>query len=596
MQYATILIMIKANDVRKRFFNLLTQEYGHTIIPSASTVPENDPSVLFTTAGMQPLVPYLTGKEHPQGKRLVDIQKCVRTGDIEEVGDDTHNTFFEMMGYWSLGDYGKEQAIKQTYIFMTDPEKGLGLDPERMYVTCFIGNDDAPRDDESSEIWQKMGISKNRIYFYEKENWWAPGDNGPCGPDTEFFYDITEEGLGNMTQEEYEAADEAQQILELCNNVFMAYVKKDGKVIGELPHKNVDMGGGLERMVKVAQGVESAFETDLFLPIIEKLNEYHSEIPKKDLRIIADHIRSSVILMSDGVRPDNKDQGYILRRLLRRAVRIADRYDISPDQLSQLALPVQGIYEGVYDLGNIDEISHEIKQEGEKFQKTLKRGMKEFEKKTQDKVMSGEDAFILFTSYGFPIELIEEMVVEENISFDRVEYEKAFEAHQELSRKGAEQKFKGGLAGNGEMETKYHTATHLLHSALKKVLGDHAGQKGSNITSERLRFDFTHDAKMTDEEKTEVTRLVNEAIEAKLSVTQQDMSYDEAMKKGSVGLFTDNYGDVVSVYTVGVDDSPVSRELCGGPHVKNTGELGVFRIKKEEASSAGVRRIKAVLL
>ena len=587
--------MMKANDVRKRFFDLLTQKYNHEVIPSASTVPENDPSVLFTTAGMQPLVPYLTGKKHPQGNRLVDIQKCVRTGDIEEVGDNTHHTFFEMIGYWSLGDYEKAQAIEQTYTLMTDPEKGLGLDPERMYVTCFTGNDDAPRDDESAEIWQKMGISKSRIYFYEKENWWAPGDNGPCGPDTELFYDRTEAGLGDMTQEEFEGADEAQQVVELCNNVFMSYIKKDGKVVGKLPAKNVDMGGGFERIVSVVQGVDSAFETDLFMPIIDILNEYHSEIPQKDLRIIADHIRSSVVLMGDGVRPGNKDQGYILRRLLRRAVRIADRYDISPEQISQLSLPVQEIYEGVYDLGNIDEITHEIKQEGEKFHKTLKRGMKEFEKKTQNKTLSGEDAFVLFTSYGFPIELIEEMVVEEDISFDRTEYEKAFEVHQALSRKGAEQKFKGGLAGTGEMETKYHTATHLLHSALREVLGDHVGQKGSNITSERLRFDFTHDMKMTDEEKVEVTRLVNEAIEAKHPVTQQDMSYDDAMKKGSIGLFTDNYGDVVSVYTVGDETHPISRELCGGPHVENTESLGVFRIKKEEASSAGIRRIKAVL-
>ena len=595
MQYATIANMMKAKDVRKRFFDLLTQKYDHTVIPSASTIPENDPSVLFTTAGMQPLVPYLTGKEHPQGTRLVDIQKCVRTGDIEEVGDNTHHTFFEMIGYWSLGDYEKVQTIEQTYTFMTDPEKGLGLDPARMYVTCFIGNDDAPRDSESAEIWQKIGIPESRIYFYEKENWWSPGDNGPCGPDTEFFYDRTESGLGDMTQEEFEIADEAQQVVEICNNVFMSYEKKDGKVVGELPAKNVDMGGGLERIVSVVQGVESAFETDLFLPVINMLQGYNDEIKTKDLRIIADHIRSSVVLMGDGVRPSNKDQGYVLRRLLRRAVRIADRYDITPEQISLLSQSVEEIYEGIYDLGDINEIKNEIKNEGEKFHKTLKRGMKEFEKKTQDKKLSGEDAFVLFTSYGFPIELIEEMVVEENISFDRVEYEKAFEAHQALSRKGAEQKFKGGLAGDGEMETKYHTTTHLLHSALREVLGDHVGQKGSNITSERLRFDFTHDTKMTDEEKLEVTKLVNDAIEAKLPVTQQDMSYDDAMNKGSIGLFTDNYGDVVSVYTVGDEENPISRELCGGPHVENTGGLGTFRIKKEEASSAGVRRIKAIL-
>lgn len=586
---------MKAKDVRKKFFDLLTQEYNHTIIPSASTVPENDPSVLFTTAGMQPLVPYLIGQEHPQGTRLVDIQKCVRTGDIEEVGDDTHHTFFEMYGYWSLGDYYKEQAIEQTYTFMTDPEKGLGLDPERIYVTCFIGNDAAPRDNESAEIWQKIGIPKERIYFYEKENWWSPGDNGPCGPDTEFFYDRTENGLGDMTQEEFEAADDAYQVVELCNNVFMSYEKKNGKVIGELPAKNVDMGGGFERIVSVVQGVDSAFETDLFLPIIDMLSGYAGDIEQKDMRIMADHIRSSVILMSDGVRPNNKDQGYILRRLLRRTVRIADRYGITPEQISQLAHAVKEIYNGVYNLTNLEEIILEIKQEGEKFQRTLTRGMKEFEKKTQNNVLSGEDAFVLFTSYGFPIELIEEIVAEQDIAFDRAEYEVAFEAHQALSRKGAEQKFKGGLAGHGEMETKYHTATHLLHAALREILGDHVQQKGSNITAERLRFDFTHDAKMTDEEKEKVTARVNEAIQAKLPVIQAEMPYDEAISKGSIGLFTDNYGDMVSVYTIGDDENPISRELCGGPHVQNTEMLGTFKIKKEEASSAGVRRIKAVL-
>lgn len=586
---------LTAREIRQKFFTLLTDSYEHTIIPSASTVPENDPSVLFTTAGMQPLVPYLTGQEHPQGTRLVDIQKCVRTGDIEEVGDNTHHTFFEMYGYWSLGDYYKEQAIEQTYTFMTDPEKGLGLDPCRMYVTCFIGNEDAPRDDESAQIWQNLGIPENRIYFYEKQNWWSPGDNGPCGPDTELFYDRTEEGLGEMTQEEFEAADDAQKVVELCNNVFMSYEKKDGKVIGELPAKNVDMGGGFERIVSVVQGTPSAFETDLFLPIIEKIKEFNQEVTQKDLRIIADHVRSSVILMSDGVRPSNKDQGYILRRLLRRVVRIADRYGITPEQISQLTHSVQEIYDGIYILNPIDIIVEEIKQEGEKFHKTLTRGMKEFEKKTSGNTLSGEDAFVLFTSYGFPIELIEEIVEEKGIDFNRSEYDTAFEAHQNLSRKGAEQKFKGGLAGHGEMETKYHTATHLLHAALRKVLGEHVEQKGSNITAERLRFDFTHDAKMSDEEKEAVTEYVNNAIQAGNPVVQEEIPYDEAMAKGSIGLFTDNYGDVVSVYTIGDDENPVSRELCGGPHVENTSTLGVFKIKKEEASSAGVRRIKAVL-
>lgn len=586
-----------SQEVRKRFLKLL-EEYGHAVIPSASVVPENDPSVLFTTAGMQPLVPYLLGEKHPKGTRLTNVQKCIRTQDIDEIGDKTHNTFFEMVGYWSLGDYFKEQAITQTYTFITSRDKGLGLDPDRIYVTCFEGNDDAPRDEESAEIWKKLGVPEHRIYYKgADDNWWSPGDNGPCGPDSELFYDITSDGLGDLTPEEFNEADDKQQIIELANTVFMEYEKKDGVVVGKLQQQNVDMGGGFERMVAVVQGKDNVFETDLFMPILEVIRQKATKTDTKKERIIADHIRTSVMMISDGVLPSNSDQGYILRRLLRRSIRTADALGMPEQTLSSLVDAVASIYNGVYSTitDATDRIQQVIADEETKFRKTLADGLKQFTKLTEDGSLSGDDAFKLFATYGFPFEVTKELADEQGVAVDEAGYHQAFAEHQEASRTASAGKFKGGLAGSGEMETKYHTATHLLHAALRAVLGDHVMQKGSNITAERLRFDFSHDEKLTDEEKEQVTEWVNNAIQADYPVTRSEMPFDEAKQLGAIGLFEDKYGDTVSVYTVGGADMVVSRELCGGPHVERTGALGTFRIKKEEASSAGVRRIKAVL-
>lgn len=561
----------------------------HSWISSTSVVPENDPSILFITAGMQPLVPYLMGEKHPSGTRLANIQKCIRTQDIEEVGDNTHNTFFEMIGFWSLGDYFKEQAIKQSYTFLTQE---LGLDHNRIYITCFEGDDNAPKDTDAAQIWMDLGIPEDRIYFLDKEsNWWSPGDNGPCGPDSEMFYDMTEDGLGDMTHDEFLRADDNQDVVEIGNNVFMAYLKKDGEIVGELPSKNVDMGSGFERLVSVVQGKKSAYETDLFSSTIDILvNNSDADYYSREVRIIADHIRTSIFLISDGVVPSNKDQGYILRRLLRRSIRLADKIEYS--DFSKLVDSISNTYSDIYEnLKDVEGISNIISTEEDKFRKTLTTGIREFDKKVREGTLSGKDAFILFSSYGFPIEVTQEIAKEKGINIDIDEYNKEFENHQAQSRKGAEQKFKGGLAGGGEMETKLHTATHLLHAALHEVLGDHATQRGSNITSDRLRFDFNHDSKMTDEEKQQVVDWVNDKIEKDLPVVVNEMSLEEARKSGATGLFGDKYGEKVTVYSIG----DVSKELCGGPHVKRTGNLGKFRIKKEEASSAGVRRIKAVL-
>ncbi|MEK7460232.1 MAG: alanine--tRNA ligase [Patescibacteria group bacterium] len=600
-----------SRDIRSRFLTFF-EKRGHSVIPSAPLVPENDPSVLFNTAGMQPLVPYLMGTPHPRGERLVNSQKCVRTQDIEEVGDNTHDTFFEMLGNWSLGDYFKEGAIKWSYEFLTSKEEGLGLNPARLYVTVFEGDENAPRDNEAFEIWKKY-MPENRIYFMPaKSNWWSPGDNGPCGPDTEMFYDVTEQGLGDMTKDEYLSADDKQQVVEIWNDVFMEYEKKDGKVIGKLAKKNVDTGSGLERVVMMVQGKNNVFDTDLFSPIMNKIAELSQN--KSDdvraLRIVSDHVRTSVMMIADGVRPSNTDQGYILRRLLRRAVRYSDMLGVPHDKLSELVSVVARIYEGVYDnVGNQTEvIEREIAEEETKFRNTLEHGMKEFRNYIKSgsfhrgeamnnfsKVLPASVAFRLFSTYGFPIELTEEIAKEEGIVVDRADFDAEFKKHQELSRAGAEQKFKGGLADTSEMSVKYHTATHMLHKALKMVLGEHASQKGSNITAERLRFDFTHDQKMTDEQKRAVEDIINQKIKEALPVRYEDISMDEAKKRGAIGLFEEKYGDLVRVYQIGDKDQKFSLELCGGPHVLNTGELGHFKIQKEEAVAQGIRRIKATL-
>lgn len=578
-----------SSEVRKRFLNFF-EKRGHKILPSASLVPENDPSALFITAGVQPLVPYILEGSHPQGKRLASIQKCVRTTDIDEIGDNTHLTFFEMLGNWSLGDYFKEDAINMSFKLLTDREEGFGLDVNRIYVTVFEGDENAPKDTESVEIWKKAGIPEERIYFRGEDNWWSPGDNGPCGPSTEMFYDLTEEGLGNLSPEEFEKSDEEQKVVEVWNDVFMEYQKKGGKVTGKLPQKNVDTGAGFERLLTVLQKKRSVYDTDLFQPIISEIKKLGEKEDTKATRIIADHIRTAVFMISDGVTPSNTDRGYILRRLIRRAVRYADILGIQEKKLSEISEKVIEHYKNNYSdiLQNSGMIKESINTEEEKFRETLSKGIKEFEK--------GTDAFTLFSTYGFPLELTLEMAKEKGVEVDEEGFWKKFKEHQEKSRAGSEQKFKGGLADTSEETVKLHTAHHLLLAALQKVLGKEVKQRGSNITTERLRIDFSFERKLTDEEKKEVEDLVNKWISEDLDVVRKEMKREEAEKIGAEMEFGAKYPDTVSVYFA--EDkagNAISKEFCGGPHVKNTKELGKFKIKKEEAVAAGVRRIKAVL-
>ncbi|HRH22713.1 MAG TPA: alanine--tRNA ligase [Candidatus Paceibacterota bacterium] len=586
-------------EVRKRFLAFF-EKNGHAIIPSASLIPENDPSVLFNTAGMQPLVPYLLGEKHPLGTRLANLQKCVRTGDIDDIGDKTHATFFEMMGNWSLGDYFKKEAITWSFELLTSKDEGFGLDPARLYVTCFEGDANAPRDDESASIWkdifEKNGVTGERIYFMPaKNNWWSAGDNGPCGPDTEMFYDLSGTLTSGMTKEQYLKADEEQKVVEIWNDVFMEYVKKDGKVVGKLPKKNVDTGSGFERVCAVLQGKDNIFDTDIFSPIMKIASSVSSDIRKQ--RIISDHMRTAIFMIADGVTPSNTDRGYILRRLIRRAVFNTDAKKIDTEVISEFVEVVAQVYDYVHESIVLQRsgIKDVLVAESEKFAKTLDQGVKEFEKLNHKKI-SGEEAFTLFSSYGFPIDLTVELAKQRGGSVDIIRFNEEFKKHQDLSRAGAEQKFKGGLGDTSEMSLKYHTTTHLLHQALRQVLGTHVSQKGSNITAERLRFDFTHTAKMTDEEKKRVEEIVNTQIKAGLPVHRVEMPKAEAEKTGALHFFGDKYGDVVSVYYIGDSmETAFSKEFCGGPHVENIGSLGTFKIQKEEAVSAGVRRIKAVL-
>lgn len=590
---------MKSEEIRKKFLNFF-EKRGHAIIPSYSLVPENDPSVLFTTAGMQPLAPYLLGEKHPKGTRLANIQKCVRTGDIDEIGDNTHATFFEMMGNWSLGDYFKDDAIRWSFELLTNKEEGFGLDPNRLYVTCFEGDENAPKDIDSYNIWkdifEKNNIQGERIYFRPADkNWWSPGDNGPCGPDTEMFYDLTGKLTEGMTLDEYLKADDEQSVVEIWNDVFMEYVKKDGKVVGKLDTKNVDTGSGFERVVAVMQGKDNIFDTDLFLPIMNEVKEVTDNL--KSQRIISDHMRASVFMISDGVLPSNTDQGYVLRRLIRRAVFNATNRKLEKNQIEKIVDAVVSVYGDIYEnLGDKkSEIVEEIYKEAERFDKTIYSGIKEFEK-ISGKDISSKDAFVLFSTYGFPVEMTVELANQKNISVDTEGFKLEMKKHQELSRAGAEQKFKGGLGGHGEMETKYHTATHLLHQALRDVLGESVSQKGSNITAERLRFDFSYPEKMTDEQKNKVEEIINQKIKESLPVNKVVMKKEDAEKTGALHFFGDKYGDEVSVYFVGDSlESAYSKEFCGGPHVENTGILGKFKILKEEGISTGVRRIKAVL-
>ena len=597
---------MSGNEIRKRFLDFF-EKRGHAIVPSASLVPENDPSVLFNTAGMQPLVPYLMGQPHPTGSnRIADSQKCVRTNDIEEVGDNTHLTFFEMLGNWSLGDYFKEEAINWSYEFLTSKEEGLGLDVRRLYVTVFEGDENAPRDEEAYSIWKSIFEKENldpekRIFFMgADDNWWSPGDNGPCGPDSEMFYDVSGKLTGGLTKDEFLAADDRQDVVEIWNDVFMEYEKKDGKVTGKLKSQNVDTGSGLERVTAVVQGKNNVFETDLFLPILDKISELKTKDDARASRIIADHMRASVFLIADGVHPANNDQGYILRRLLRRAIRMSDRLGMPEHSLKELVSVVVNLFGGHYKnlVEKQDHIYEIVAKEEEQFRKTLEKGLKEFEKLTKDDNLSGQDAFVLFTTYGFPLELTLELALERGIEVDETGFHEEMKKHQTTSRAGAEQKFKGGLADHSEKVVQYHTATHLMLSGLRKYLGEHVHQAGSNITGERLRFDFTHPDKIERGDLDKIEEFVNNAIKTGGKVTIETVAKDEAENDPTIeGSFWDRYPDQVNVYTItGTDGTIFSRELCGGPHVEDLNEIeGTFKITKEESSSAGVRRIKAVL-
>ena len=575
---------MKAIEIRNKYLNYF-KNHGHKVIPSAPLIPENDPSVLFTTAGMQPLVPYLLGEKHPEGTRLTDYQKCLRTNDIDEVGDNRHLTYFEMMGNWSLGDYFKEESIAMSFEFLT---KELGIPAEKISVTCFAGDEDAPRDNITAECWKKAGIPDERIYFYGKDdNWWIAGEEGPCGPDTEMFYDTGKPACGDNCQPSCDCG----KYVEIWNNVFMEYYKSK--------QRNVDTGLGLERMTMLLQEKQTPFDTELFAPIMEKLSQLAKVDNIESRRIVAEHLRASMMIICDGGRPSNIDRGYVLRKLIRRMSRHLNKLQIDLSELSNLIdLNIDVLKEMYPELvDNKETIKRTIIEEKDKFIKTLSHGEKEFEKavekaKQENKnIIDGQTIFKLYETYGFPPEITADLAREKGFEIDTTEFDKLFKEHQEKSRMGSEQKFKGGLAEQNEITIAYHTATHLLHKALQIVLGDHAKQKGSNITTERLRFDFSHPEKMTKEQLKQVEDIVNEQIARDLPVTCEEMTLEEAKASGATGLFENKYGEKVKVYTIG----DFSKEICGGPHVSHTGELGHFTIKKEESSSAGVRRIKAIL-
>ena len=583
---------MKAIEIRNKYLNFF-KKHGHVVIPSAPLIPENDPSVLFTTAGMQPLVPYLLGEPHPAGTRLTDYQKCVRTNDIDEVGDNRHLTYFEMLGNWSLGDYFKEESIQMSYDFLT---KELGIPVEKLSVTCFAGDEDCARDEVTASCWKKAGIPEERIYYFGKDdNWWIAGETGPCGPDTEMFYDTGKP----KCSPECNPSCGCGKYVEIWNNVFMEFYKDENGKYSKLKQHNVDTGLGLERMTMLLEGKETPFETELFAPIMDKLVELQKVDNIASRRIVAEHLRSSMMIICDGGRPSNVDRGYILRRLIRRMVRHMNKLQISLDELSTLIdINVDNLKKMYPALeANKEIIKNVILEEKDKFVKTLEKGEKEFAKEVGqvkeqgENIVPGKVVFRLYDTYGFPPEVTEELATENGMKIDKEGFDKLFKEHQEKSRAGSEQKFKGGLASTGEMETKYHTATHLLNAALKQVLGSHVHQRGSNITAERMRFDFSHPAKMTDEEKQKTEDLVNEWIKEAIPVEHLEMKKDDAIKMGAEAMFIEKYGDIVSVYKIG----DVSIELCGGPHVSNTSKLGHFKIKKEESSSSGIRRIKAIL-
>ena len=585
-----------SSEIRDKYIRFFESK-GHKQIPSAPVVPENDPSVLFNTAGMQPLVPYLMGEPHPYGTRLCDYQKCMRTNDLDEVGDVTHHTFFEMLGNWSLGDYFKKESVTWSFELLT---KEFNIPVERLAVTVFKGNDIVPADDETANVWRSLGIPDSRIkYLGEDDNWWPNMElTGPCGPDTEIFYFRSNDEI----PEEYDPEDD--RWVEIWNNVFMQYNHNADGTFTELPKKNVDTGMGLERITSVLEGVNDNYESSIWKDVISKIAEI-ANLPykgnEKAMRIIADHIRSAVFMSADpaGIKPSNTDQGYILRRLIRRAIRYAKKLNIDIDSNweEQVALMIIEQYKGYYPEleENRQVVLDVLKNEKVKFNRTLEKGLREFEKissKITDGKMDKDNAFRLYDTFGFPIELTVELAREMGIEVDEEGFKEKFKAHQELSRAGAKEKFKGGLASTGEIETKYHTATHLLNAALKVIVSPDCHQKGSNITAERMRFDFSCDHKLTDEEKVKVEALVNEWIDEGIPVTKEEMSKEDAIKSGAECMFIEKYPDVVTVYKIG----NVSAELCGGPHVSNTSELSHIKIKKEEACSAGIRRIKAVFV
>lgn len=592
---------LTSRELRQLFLDFF-KEKGHAVIDSASLIPENDPTVLFTTAGMHPLVPYLMGEKHPAGKRIADVQKCVRTGDIDEVGDASHCTFFEMLGNWSLGDYFKKDAIAFSWKFLTD-EKWLGIPKDKLYFTCFEGDHDAPRDTVSHDCWVEMGVDPSHIFYLpKKNNWWGPaGQTGPCGPDTEMFYDTGKPACSHTCS----PACDCGKYLEIWNDVFMEYNKVGEGKFEPLTQRNVDTGMGLDRTVATLQGVESVYDTDAFtgtLAVISSLSgKGYKDSPDvtRAFRIIADHIRCAVFILGDhrGVTPSNVDQGYILRRLIRRAIRFSMQLDISDGGLLRVAEAVIGQYGEFYTelANNKEKILSELDMEEQRFARTLKKGIREFERLTEGiegNRISGTEAFRLYDTFGFPLEFTQELAGEKGFTVDEEGYHAAFAEHQKKSQAGAEQRFKGGLADNTEETAKLHTATHLLQAALRRVLNDDGvAQKGSNITAERLRFDFSFPRKMTPEEVKEVETLVNAVIDADMPITCDEMTVEDARESGAIGLFESRYSERVKVYTMG----DFSKEICGGPHAHHTGELGRFTIKKEEASSAGVRRIKAVL-
>lgn len=620
---------MKAAEIRNLYLEFFKSK-GHAVIPSASVVPENDPTVLFTTAGMHPLVPYLLGEKHPEGTRLCDSQKCIRTGDIDEVGDATHLTFFEMLGNWSLGDYFKKEAIEWSFEFLTGSD-WLGLPIEKLAVSVFEGDDDAPRDEESADIWKSLGMPEARIaYLPKKDNWWGPaGSTGPCGPDTEMFYWVGD----GPAPEAFDPEDDTW--VEIWNDVFMQYNKKEDGTFEPLEQQNVDTGMGLERVTAVMQGKNNVYETELFAGVFEELDKLSSVDDMHAKRVIADHLKAATFIIGDGVTPSNTDQGYVLRRLIRRAVRYGKKLGIEREFIADISKIYINDFKGHYtELATHEQkILDELMAEEKQFSETLVKGEKEFEKLLyriekkfehtgeRDTEISGKDAFKLYDTYGFPIEMTQELAEEHGLRVDVEGFDAAFKEHQEKSRAGAEQKFAGGLADHSEDTKMLHTATHLMLEALRQVLGDHVNQRGSNITAERLRFDFSHDEKMTDEQKAEVEKYVNEAIDADYQVGFVEMTVEQARTIGATGIFEEKYdkdlGGKVKVYFMGHGEAAkdqeavqsrvdsggelpskedyFSVEICGGPHTEHTGKLGSFKIKKEESSSKGVRRIKAII-